>query len=736
MDRIPLDHYPADRHPSMPPPSQSSFRSSDEPDPFKISFLKGPKRKRLAKACDACHKSKRRCDGTAPCSNCYFAAKDCTYTDSSGRPVPAPLASKSDKPSRPAPTHSRRRLQKDSFSESSLCASTSGRSSTRVESLTSPQALSDAREDGAGPSKRPRVGSISFPTSYSQTTALHASRSTPEAARFEVPVVRELVSLFFAHCHPHRLFIHQPTFMADVSLGRIPSYLLYALCALAATFSKHPAVRTDPHRSAGLAYAKTTEELMFDSHGRLRVDRNLMTAQALCLLESHQSLFSCPWPSPSTHHQLALTILKEDLHIQDEYHGNLASAPTTSFELDAIGRECARRAFWYIRLMQLTAFTFFQIPAPPTPMDLNLRLPVDEASFEFGAHNSQSEYLHLPAPRTQYVSEYGHLLRIASVFGRLEGVLNAAGIRPTAHDAINVVIEEAEQDLSVWESSLADHVSFSEESTTRHLAMFETSSNAGAWCYFMMHTLYAWCVLTLSETKAHESSAVVNSCREWARGRLMLIGTKLGNRAKNNILLVAIISALSKFGMSKHPQVQAWEREYKEACGMDPPTKSSGGSRMPLAEALASTMRPTLPPLPSTVASTANVDRVENRSDSPSTGSSGTYFNSLRSSYNKHRTTATEPAASGSAQSLPSLKSSGLLESRPPQPPPPSHLLSEARISESLTSPTPPWMALRMANVPKEPVAGPSEATTSPSALSRGSKSTMPVGLDWLANEL
>ena len=68
----------------------------------------------------------------------------------------------------------------------------------------------------------------------------------------------------------------------------------------------------------------------------------------------------------------------------------------------------------------------------------------------------------------------------------------------------------------------------------------------------MMHTLYAWCVLTLSEvrsrhaafvyvplthmaskTKARESSAVVS---EWARERLLLIGTKLGNRAKNSVL--------------------------------------------------------------------------------------------------------------------------------------------------------------------------------------------------------
>ena len=91
--------------------------------------------------------------------------------------------------------------------------------------------------------------------------------------------------------------------MADVSLGRIPPYLLYALCALAAPFSKQPAVRTDSPRNAGEAYSKAAEELMFDTHGHLSVDRNIMTVQALCLLESHQSLLSLPWPSRSTHHR-------------------------------------------------------------------------------------------------------------------------------------------------------------------------------------------------------------------------------------------------------------------------------------------------------------------------------------------------------------------------------------------------------------------------------------------------
>ena len=143
-------------------------------------------------------------------------------------------------------------------------------------------------------------------------------------------------------------------------------------------------------------------------------------------------------------------------------------------------------------------------------------------------------------------------------------------------------------------------------------------------------------------------------------------------------------------------------------------------------------MRPTPPPLPPTPASTANVDRVEDRSDSSSTGS-GTYFSSLTRAYNKYRTATTGPVASGSAPSLPSLKSSGLLESWQPQTP--SHLTPEAGMSERPTTPTPTWVALRKANVPNEPVAGPDETTASPSTSRRDPKSTMPVGLEWLANE-
>lgn len=63
---------------------------------------KGRKRKRLAKACSACHvssyhramaddqKNKRRCDGFDPCSNCEFSSKECLYLNAQGERIPAP----------------------------------------------------------------------------------------------------------------------------------------------------------------------------------------------------------------------------------------------------------------------------------------------------------------------------------------------------------------------------------------------------------------------------------------------------------------------------------------------------------------------------------------------------------------------------------------------------------------------------------------------------------------------
>lgn len=93
--------------------------------------------------------------------------------------------------------------------------------------------------------------------------------------------------MFFAHCHPHRLIIHFPTFNSDLCHDRVPSYLLNAICALAAPLSRSPRIRVEPVREAGQKFADAALSSLFMRDGRIR-DNTLQAAQALVLLQAYK----------------------------------------------------------------------------------------------------------------------------------------------------------------------------------------------------------------------------------------------------------------------------------------------------------------------------------------------------------------------------------------------------------------------------------------------------------------
>jgi len=105
------------------------------------------------------------------------------------------------------------------------------------------------------------------------------------------------LQVFFTHRHPHCIIIHKPSFSAALSHNRVPAYLLHAVCALAAPLSKQPRVRTNPAVLAGRPFAQEAASLMFDSTGQLVCEPNLATAQALCLLQMHETLAKPSWTS-------------------------------------------------------------------------------------------------------------------------------------------------------------------------------------------------------------------------------------------------------------------------------------------------------------------------------------------------------------------------------------------------------------------------------------------------------
>ncbi|KAF8225547.1 hypothetical protein L208DRAFT_1368129 [Tricholoma matsutake] len=559
-------------------PSSSFLPANDHDDNTDPTFMKAPKRKRLAKACDACHKSKRRCDGTAPCSNCYYASKACSYTDSSGRPVPAPRPHKSE---RQDSDHRTAQLS----SSSSLPTPPSHDREHEEDDL--PKALNHPPMHTDIPRKRFRnERGNAIPTEDISTPLLPVVDHFDRSMGLDHALTRELTNLFFTHCHPARIVIHKPTFSTLLSHNRVPTYLLHAVCALAAPLSRQPRLRTSPSRFAGKQFAQEAVSLMFDSAGQLSCERNLETAQALCILQFHDIMTKGKDMYWSTHyHDIALQVV-EFLNVYQPDYPTLTPVPSPDFIQNSIERESVRRIFWLIHITDIMRRVFFKQPAGNLgEQGMRLRLPADETSFELGVHSTLPEYLYLPAVRTQYSSEFGHLIRVVTIHAKLEQAVEqldaTLDLDPAANPTTALIEADQAMDVCVsysfpeakshssmqsWVNSLPDHLRFSEQSLQVQQSMFETSSNSGAWCFCLMHVVHATSALALNYAR-HRSQRGPKSEPHWALQTFDMIMTMLGDRAKNSIIMGALLWALIKYCKRDDKQIRDWHAEYEDSWG-------------------------------------------------------------------------------------------------------------------------------------------------------------------------
>lgn len=209
-------------------------------------------------------------------------------------------------------------------------------------------------------------------------------------------------AVFFTHCHPHRLIVHSASFHADLCRGRVPSYLLNAICAVSAPLSQNPLVRVSPIRESGRKFVETALAELFDSEGQLKVT-GVDVAQTLVLIQTYnvykesrmqgqlQLYGKLRIIDPDLELVIHLETIERALHIIHSLRiletGNQASdaASLSADELytRAIQRESARRTFWVIHLVELLGAVFTRRPTTYSLDDLaGVRLPCDEASFD------------------------------------------------------------------------------------------------------------------------------------------------------------------------------------------------------------------------------------------------------------------------------------------------------------------------------------------------------------------
>jgi hypothetical protein len=76
------------------------------------------------------------------------------------------------------------------------------------------------------------------------------------------------------------------------------------------------------------------------------------------------------------------------LHIEQPDMPTSCSTPTARELSENIERECMRRVYWMIYFVDMLCTACTRLPTLFATLDNNIRLPVDETSFEMGAQSS------------------------------------------------------------------------------------------------------------------------------------------------------------------------------------------------------------------------------------------------------------------------------------------------------------------------------------------------------------
>ncbi|KAJ3205986.1 hypothetical protein HDU67_008520 [Dinochytrium kinnereticum] len=242
------------------PPSSSSTPpsvSSADADAEEAAL----KRRRITQACDTCNKKKIKCDGLKPnCTNCNRSKISCSYSRSAKKRGPRAgyIESLENRlkemeallqPIQPGDTTTVADVVRQKLDALSTSISNGGSTAHNdlvhndlviregVDGLTrlgspSGDMIDGGRAPGVIPNRLMAGPSSPYASSSSST-----SHIPPEA-------IRELLDLYFEYIHPAMPLVHQKSFMTN--FANESPLLLNAMYSLAARYSRHPSIRTNP----------------------------------------------------------------------------------------------------------------------------------------------------------------------------------------------------------------------------------------------------------------------------------------------------------------------------------------------------------------------------------------------------------------------------------------------------------------------------------------------------------
>ncbi|CDH56810.1 zinc finger transcription factor 1 [Lichtheimia corymbifera JMRC:FSU:9682] len=252
--------------------------------------MRGPKRKRLAQACDVCRRKKIKCDGVKPmCGNCKRTGRECTYNPNVKKRGPRQgymemLEKRLDKMekmlTRGHELSQQQQQQQQQQQHSSSADSTLSEDASNTRSPQPPNnnpiisqqhhcsSSSTATANNSvinEPTSATTVASFSPANNVNNTFPTNQQQQQQQSTSVlpSTDIVLHLIHLFFEYIYNYTPIFDKETLIRDVQEQRCPEFLILAIMAVSARYSDRSDIAEDPPWHSGEKYACKARDMHF-----------------------------------------------------------------------------------------------------------------------------------------------------------------------------------------------------------------------------------------------------------------------------------------------------------------------------------------------------------------------------------------------------------------------------------------------------------------------------------------
>ncbi|AEO69502.1 uncharacterized protein THITE_60403, partial [Thermothielavioides terrestris NRRL 8126] len=350
----------------------------------------GKERKRLPLACIACRRKKIRCSGEKPaCKHCLRSRIPCVYKVTARKAAPRTdymaMLDKRLKRMEERIIKIVPKAEQDAISSSVTRAVVKPAIPGTLPGSGKPAPKKRGADEAFGPdldhwARAPSRSKLDGPNKPSTILVQEAEESKllleGGDALPSKEIQEHLAEVFFENIYGQAYhLLHKPSYMRKLKAGTLPPVLVLSVCAIAARFSNHPKLNTNPNFLRGEEWASVARDILMKRYEW----PNITILTCLLILGLHEFGTCHGGRSWSLGGQAIRMAFALQLH-KDLEHDPLRIPGKT--QLSFIDREIRRRTMWACFLMDRFNSSGTDRPTFIREETLKIPLPIKERNFQ------------------------------------------------------------------------------------------------------------------------------------------------------------------------------------------------------------------------------------------------------------------------------------------------------------------------------------------------------------------